>query len=362
MNQNDIIESGRLSFSIEGRILRELGERLVKQPEVAVVELAKNAYDADATECDIEFDFPKSILVSDDGHGMTLDRFANGWMRVGTSSKAKIRKSEKYGRLITGEKGIGRFAVRFLGRQLQLVSVAEDKKRKTKTRLTAEFDWLQFDQYEDLGKVTVPYVLERIARDEPTGTKLVISGLRPEVEGLNLHKVRTGSIGIVTPLRSLFRNAAEVDKEDISGADDPGFVLKLRESEADVPEDLAASILDNFVLRARVKLRDDKLDIFKFDHGCGSDEIKFNIEPVVFKVPEKATNQATNIFVAMNGWLVAQIFADHLMDKNSPKEVQSAFSEMREKCDFFIGAAHRMNYLNSDPAPNCYRSTHWYAG
>ena len=50
-----MIEQGLLSFSIESRVLRELGERLVKQPEIAIVELIKNAYDADATECSIDF-------------------------------------------------------------------------------------------------------------------------------------------------------------------------------------------------------------------------------------------------------------------------------------------------------------------
>ena len=51
MAETAILDRGSLSFSIESRILRELGERLVKQPEVAVLELVKNAYDADATRC-----------------------------------------------------------------------------------------------------------------------------------------------------------------------------------------------------------------------------------------------------------------------------------------------------------------------
>ena len=85
MSAPELLDRGTLSFSIEGRILRELGERLVKHPEVAVVELVKNAYDADATECTIAYDPSGSIRVSDDGAGMTLDRFKNGWMRIGTT-------------------------------------------------------------------------------------------------------------------------------------------------------------------------------------------------------------------------------------------------------------------------------------
>ena len=124
--RDQVLDRGTISFTIESRILRELGERLVKQPEVAIVELIKNAYDADATECSVEYAPPQSIVVSDDGAGMTLDRFTNGWMRIGTSAKEDIRFSNTYLRLITGEKGIGRFAVRFLGRALSLNSVAYD--------------------------------------------------------------------------------------------------------------------------------------------------------------------------------------------------------------------------------------------
>jgi HSP90 family molecular chaperone len=85
-----LLDEGTLSFSVESRILRELGERLVKQPEVAVIELVKNAYDADATECAVSYDPSRSVIVQDDGVGMTLQRFRDGWMRIGTSSKEAV--------------------------------------------------------------------------------------------------------------------------------------------------------------------------------------------------------------------------------------------------------------------------------
>ena len=93
-----LLDHGTLSFSVETRVLRELGERLVKQPEVAIVELIKNAYDADATECAVEYSPRARIVVEDNGTGMTLDRFTNAWMRVGTASKAHTPYSERYRR------------------------------------------------------------------------------------------------------------------------------------------------------------------------------------------------------------------------------------------------------------------------
>jgi hypothetical protein len=60
--------------------------------------------------------------------------------------------------------------------------------------------------------------------------------------------------------------------------------------------------------------------------------------------------------------VIAQICADHLIHEKSGIEVRQAFAKMRSECNFFIGAAHRMTYLNADVAPICYRSTHWYTG
>lgn len=83
------LDSGEFSFTIERRLLRELGERLVREPEVAIVELVKKAYDADATFCELRYREGSILSVRDDGVGMTSDQFQNGWMRIGTSSKAQ---------------------------------------------------------------------------------------------------------------------------------------------------------------------------------------------------------------------------------------------------------------------------------
>src|SRR4051812_41109913 len=97
---NTILDEGTLSFTVESRLLRELGERLVKEPEIAIVELIKNAYDADSTECRITFEPGKAITIEDDGTGMTLDQFGEGWMRVGTSAKGKTPVTPRYRRSI----------------------------------------------------------------------------------------------------------------------------------------------------------------------------------------------------------------------------------------------------------------------
>ena len=64
-----VLESGELSFSVQARLLRELGERLVRRPEVALVELIKNSYDAEATQCSVQLnlDPPPRFLSGPDG-------------------------------------------------------------------------------------------------------------------------------------------------------------------------------------------------------------------------------------------------------------------------------------------------------
>lgn len=264
-----ILDSGTLTFTVEGRLLRELGERLVKQPSVALVELIKNAYDADAAECAITYAPLESITVRDDGEGMTLDRFTSGWMRIGTSAKASTATSRMFGRRITGEKGIGRFAVRFLGRTLHLESVAEDPDRHCRTLLTADFDWHTFDKQEDLGTVRVPYALTEVPQRTKVGTKLIISALRAEAQDLDLHQVRTESIGVLSPLRSLFQQVAAKSSSSRSrkGRQDPGFTLKIQRNGDAPEEDVAAAVLEAYVLRAVLVLEDQRLSLKVYRRG-----------------------------------------------------------------------------------------------
>lgn len=264
-----LLKRGTLSFSVETRVLRELGERLVKQPEVAIVELIKNAYDADAVECAVQYDRRGRIVVEDDGSGMTLERFTSAWMRIGTGSKEHTPLSESYRREITGEKGIGRFAVRFLGKALRLESVADDQSRAMRTKLTARFNWPRFDQNEDLGEVKVPYRLVQALPGVPTGTKLVITRLRTPAARLDLDAVRTGSIGLLTPLRSLFQETVGSEEAKVEAGVDPGFTLKLRSDGRQEEADVAGRILKAYVLKAKLSVIDDKIDlkIFRRDEA-----------------------------------------------------------------------------------------------
>ena len=127
-----------LPFTIDAELLRELGERLVGKPHIALAELVKNSYDADATQVTINFAPNKDrIEISDDGHGMTFDEFKEFWMRIGTTHK-KEKQSRDLGRLMTGSKGVGRLAVQFLANKMELRTVPADK---NSPGLEACIDW-----------------------------------------------------------------------------------------------------------------------------------------------------------------------------------------------------------------------------
>jgi hypothetical protein len=73
----------KIKFTVDAALLRELGERLVGQPHVALAELIKNSYDADAAAVEVRIE-PGRIEVSDNGQGMTLSEFKRFWMRIGS--------------------------------------------------------------------------------------------------------------------------------------------------------------------------------------------------------------------------------------------------------------------------------------
>src|SRR5690606_16346994 len=101
-------------------LLIQLGDQLIKNESIALVELVKNSYDADANKADIymdQVDDPDNgvIIIEDDGFGMSPDVVENVWLEPGSDFKGQLIKnnktSPKYKRLPIGEKGIGRFGV-----------------------------------------------------------------------------------------------------------------------------------------------------------------------------------------------------------------------------------------------------------
>ena len=144
--------SNTLNFSVDSQLMGELGEKLVTKNYIALSELIKNSYDADATAVTISFvdsgeggaeDNDGMIEISDNGTGLSYKHVKEFWMRIATSNKVDEPKSKLYGRQRTGNKGIGRFACQRLSRFLELETVAKiGPGRYQKT--IVQFDWKKF--------------------------------------------------------------------------------------------------------------------------------------------------------------------------------------------------------------------------
>jgi len=169
---------GTVTFKVDAALLRELGERLVGKPHVALAELIKNAYDADAKLVELTIR-PDRIVVADNGHGMNLNAFRDYWMRIGSPHKEKQRTSPG-GRSLTGQKGIGRLAVQFLGRQLKLIT----KTAKETTALVTGVNWDKAVREKELTSVELTFDQvappERFPHDSNQGTILTITELSQE--------------------------------------------------------------------------------------------------------------------------------------------------------------------------------------
>ncbi|MEH7798059.1 ATP-binding protein [Bacillus safensis] len=116
------MESGK--FTIEDSEIAELlGRQNFTTKDSAIYELIKNCYDAGAKFCNIYID-NDSIRIFDDGIGMNYENIKKDWMHVGKSSKGYI--DNKSNRVLTGSKGVGRFATARLGNSVKIISKKEN--------------------------------------------------------------------------------------------------------------------------------------------------------------------------------------------------------------------------------------------
>lgn len=153
-------------FRVAGKLASLLGEQSVSNSKVALIELIKNSYDADATSVLIKFENIRSgsgkITITDNGSGMDHNKLTNDWMRIATTDKERNQYTPKKRRKI-GEKGIGRFAIQKLSLKTEIVSRPE----KNEEGYRLQFDWKKFEEGNtDIDKVPVPsYKFQKATND-----------------------------------------------------------------------------------------------------------------------------------------------------------------------------------------------------
>jgi signal transduction histidine kinase len=173
--------SGSAKFRPRARIIQALGRDLISNEIIAIQELIKNSYDADATRVTITFEEPLlpgkgAVTIADNGDGMALDVIKSAWMEPATVSKLR-KKQTKKGRRVTGEKGIGRFAAARIARVLEMTTFPRGRREE----INVCFDWGAFEnESRYLDQIKCKWSVKSVASSRSHGTILRMIGLCDE--------------------------------------------------------------------------------------------------------------------------------------------------------------------------------------
>lgn len=211
-------------FKPRARLLLQLGDQLIRNESIALLELVKNSYDADARNVSVTMEKVDEkekgcITIEDDGVGMDIDVITEVWMEPGSDYKWKMylkdgERTKKYKRLPLGEKGIGRFGVHKLGYEIELISKIDNKKE-----VFLKIDWKRFETSRYLKDVPIDIMERNVPETFPngkTGTKIVIKNLRNNWEQGMVREVYRAINSLCSPFDTpeSFRVNFKIDKEE----------------------------------------------------------------------------------------------------------------------------------------------------
>lgn len=169
-------------FKSRARLLQHLGDQLIGTPRLAVFELVKNAYDADASRVRVTIagigTNNTKIYVRDDGSGMSPNVVRDIWLVIAhdhKSLKLKKRSRTKKGRLPLGSKGLGRLSVHKLGNKIEMVTRAHGQ-----DEVVVKIDWNKMIAHEFLedAEVDIDIRSPEVFKGNSSGTEITISDLR----------------------------------------------------------------------------------------------------------------------------------------------------------------------------------------
>jgi signal transduction histidine kinase len=164
-----------MHFKFSPNILNRLGEELIPNPDQGIIELVKNSYDADATECTVELvntnAIGGSLIISDNGIGMDIAAISDGWLVLGRSKKA-AREPTPLGRLPVGDKGLGRLAALRQGSQ---VTLKTRPKNEPGVEYSLTINWRDFEQASVIEDISLD--VRKSSTEQGQGTDIIILDL-----------------------------------------------------------------------------------------------------------------------------------------------------------------------------------------
>jgi signal transduction histidine kinase len=210
---NRDIKSGIFLFKPRARIIKTIGEELISNDNVAVVELVKNSYDAESSIVEITFNGTvkerqegkkikkyidktnASIVIYDEGKGMDFAVIESAWMEPATNFKKK-GENQNTTRKFTGEKGIGRFASAKLASKLELIT-----KQKDNDEIVVRFNWNDFaDEDNYLDNINVHWEIRQPTEIKESGTILKLIDLNNDWDEDKIRELRVTLSRLLNPI------------------------------------------------------------------------------------------------------------------------------------------------------------------
>lgn len=205
-------------FRTKARAVDMLGRQQIADASTAVSELFKNAHDAYADHVEVDF-FRSDLLlvIRDDGIGMTPEEFESNWLVLGTDNKItsvagtqSYHPPDKPERAVMGEKGIGRLAIAFLGRQV-LVLTRSEKDEGSDTLTMCYVHWGLFEQPAlNLDDVEIP--VRRISGGRLASARDVAALLRENTDNIDRLQTKFPQCDLHSILKDL--SDFQVDPQD----------------------------------------------------------------------------------------------------------------------------------------------------
>lgn len=193
-----------LKFRVSAELKNILGRDLITSPDIAILELVKNSYDAHASKVEITFD-DDFLEIADNGKGMTKDDLINKWLFVAYSAKSDGTEDATYRDKITrhyaGAKGIGRLSCDRLARQLVLTTRSENG--NSTEILNVNWQVFEDNKKTEFDTIDIPHESTDLTPvfpgTSPTGTIMQFKGLHDRWSREDIKRLRKSLEKMINP-------------------------------------------------------------------------------------------------------------------------------------------------------------------
>jgi hypothetical protein len=184
-------EHSGFTFNIALSVLNHLGRNLYRNFITILGEAISNSWDADASYVSIILDRNSSTMViSDDGDGMSAADFQNKFLRIGYSKRKEAGSSSKgKNRPFIGAKGIGKLALLSCAERISIISKTEST--------------------ELIGGTIDNAGLDKAITDELSPSEYLLTGLEQEVLNKFPVDLKHGTTLVFSSLNEGIRNSEE---------------------------------------------------------------------------------------------------------------------------------------------------------